>query len=283
MIDPELERQYNNRANVPEHPELIAEWAEKSVAWEAEAVHKALDLAYGDSDSEMLDLFLADAEGAPVHMYIHGGYWQANTRKSSSFVARPLVAAGAHVAVVEYGLCPAVTIDEIGRQIRAALAWLWREAERFGGNPDNLTVSGHSCGGQLVGMAMATDWDGFAEGLPADLVKGGVSISGLFDLIPLVDTTINEKVGMDTETARRNSPLFLDPAAAAPLALFWGGDETDAFRRQSKAMAEIWGARGVPALAEAIPGTNHFTVLTGMDEQSHPATRAILRQMGLGQ
>ena len=139
-------------------------------------------------------------------MYIHGGYWQANDKKSSSFVARPLVAAGAHVAVIDYGLCPDVTIDEIGRQCRAALAWLWREAERFGGNPDRITVSGHSCGGQLVGMVMATDWHGFAAGLPNDLVKGGVSVSGVFDLEPLLNTTINLKVGMDSETARRNSP-----------------------------------------------------------------------------
>lgn len=281
MTDPENERQYNNRANVPEHPELLAEWAEKSMTWEAAARRKALDVAYGDSDAEMLDLFFADAVDAPVHMYIHGGYWQANTRKSSSFVARPLVAAGAHVAVVDYALCPNVTIDEIGRQIRAALAWLWREAERFGGDPDRITVSGHSCGGQLVGMAMATDWAAFADGLPVDLVKGGVSVSGLFNLLPLIDTTINEKIGMDSEAARRNSPMFMEPATIAPLALFWGSDETDAFRRQSVAMAEIWAKKGVATLSEAVPGVNHFTVLTGMDDAAHPASRTIITQLGL--
>lgn len=281
MIDPEMERQYNNRANVPEHPGLLAEWTAKSAAWEEEAPRKALDIPYGDSDAEMLDLFFADAADAPVHMYIHGGYWQSNTRKSSSFVARPLVDAGAHVAVVDYALCPAVTIDEIGRQIRAALAWLWREAERFGGDPDRVTVSGHSCGGQLVGMAMATDWGAFADGLPQDLVKGGVSVSGLFDLAPLVDTTINAKVGMDMETARRNSPLSMEPATPAPLALYWGGDEADAFRWQSETMAETWGVKGVETVTEAVPGANHFTVLTGMDRPAHPATSAILRQMGL--
>lgn len=281
MTDPVAEKQYNNRANVPEHPELMAEWAEKSAAWEVAAPRKALDLAYGDGDAEILDLFLADAADAPVHMYIHGGYWQANTRKSSSFVAQPLVEAGGHVAVVDYGLCPAVTIDEIGRQIRAALAWLWREAERFGGNPETITVSGHSCGGQLVGLAMATDWGGFAEGLPADLVKGGVSVSGLFDLVPLVETTINDKVGMDSETARRNSPLRMEPATRAPLALYWGSAETDAFREQSETMAAAWSAKGVPTVAEAVPGANHFTILTGMDNPTHPATRAILAQMGL--
>ena len=281
MIDPVMEAQYNNRANVPEHPGLLAEWAAKSAAWEAEAPRKALDVPYGDSDAEMLDLFFANAADAPVHMYIHGGYWQSNTRKSSSFVARPLVEAGAHVAVVDYALCPAVTIDEIGRQVRAALAWLWREAERFGGDPDNVTVSGHSCGGQLVGMAMATDWADFAEGLPQDLVKGGVSVSGLFDLAPLLNTSINDKVGMDAETARRNSPLFMEPATPAPLALYWGGDETGAFGWQSETMAEIWGGKGAETVARAVPGVNHFTVLTGMDDPAHAATSAILRQMGL--
>ena len=281
MIDAAMEAQYNNRANVPEHPELLAEWAAMSAAWQADA-KTVRELVYGDSDAETLDLFLADARNAPVHMYIHGGYWQANDKKSSSFVARPLVAAGAHVAVVDYGLCPDVTIDEIGRQCRAALACLWREAEGFGGNCDRITVSGHSCGGQLVGMAMATDWAQFGADLPKDLVKGGVSVSGLFDLEPLLNTMVNVKVGMDAETALRNSPLFMEPASDAPLALLWGGDETDAFRWQSETMAAGWGAKGVETVAEAISGVNHFTVLTGMEDPAHPATRAILRQLGLG-
>ena len=281
MIDAAMDGQYNNRANVPEHPELLAEWAAKSVAWAADA--KAMrTLVYGDSDAETLDLFLADAENAPVHMYIHGGYWQANDKKSSSFVARPLVAAGSHVAVIDYGLCPDVTIDEIGRQCRAALAFLYGCVKSFGGDPDRITVSGHSCGGQLVGMVMATDWAQFGTDLPMDLVKGGVSASGLFDLEPLLNTTVNIKVGMDEETARRNSPLFMAPACDAPLAFYWGGDETDAFRWQSEAMAEAWGAKGVETVAEAISGVNHFTVLTGMEDPAHPATRAILQQLGLG-
>lgn len=281
MIDPAMEKLYNNRANVPEHPELLAEWAEMCSAWEAEAKNVRLDLAYGDSQAETLDLFMADSDSAPIHMYIHGGYWQANTKKSSNFIARPLVAAGAHVAVIDYALCPDVTIDEIGRQCRAALAWLWREAERLGGDPERITISGHSCGGHLVGMAMATDWASFGEGLPQDLVKGGVSVSGVFDLAPLVNTSINDKVGMDEETARRNSPLFMEPACDAPLALYWGGDETVAFRDQSEAMAAAWGAKGIETVAEAIPGVNHFTVLTRMEDPDYPATRAILQQLGL--
>ncbi len=282
MIDPKMEGYYNNRANVPEHPELLAQYAEKCAAWEADAKSVRWDLAYGDSPAETLDLFMADSDDAPVHLYIHGGYWQANSKRSSNFVARALVDAGVHVAVADYALCPEVTIDEIGRQCRAALAWLWREAERLGGNPDRITVSGHSCGGHLVGMVMATDWPQFGADLPKDLVKGGVSLSGLFDLRPLINTTINEKVGMDEEIALRNSPLFMEPACDAPLALFWGGDETDAFRWQSESMAEAWGAKGVETVAEAIPGVNHFTVLTGMDDPAHPATRAIIRQSGLG-
>jgi arylformamidase len=281
MIDPAMEKQYNNRANVPEHPELLAEWAAKSAAWEAEA-KTMRTLVYGDSDAETLDLFLADAEGAPVHMYIHGGYWQALSKRDCSFVARPLVDAGIHVAVVDYGLCPDVSIDEIGRQCRAALAFLHRTVRGFGGDPDNITVSGHSCGGQLVGMAMATGWADFGDDLPQDLVKGGVSVSGLFDLAPLVATSINNRIGMDAETARRNSPMFMAPAAAgSPLALYWGGDETDAFRWQSETMADAWAAKGVDTVAGAVPGVNHFTVLTGMDDPAHPATRAILEQAGV--
>ncbi len=282
MVDAAMEAEYNNRARVPEHPRHIAEWAEKSLAWESEA-RAVLDLAYGESAAETLDLFLADAENAPVHMYIHGGYWQANTRKSSSFVARPLVAAGAHVAVIDYGLCPDVTIDEIARQCRSALEWLYRNAGRYGGDPGRITVSGHSCGGQLVGMVMATNWREFGDDLPADLVKGGVSISGLFDLAPLIDTTINDKVGMDAAAASRNSPAFLEPAVtSSPLALIVGERESAEFHRQSREFAANWGSRGVPVEVIVSPGRDHFTVISGMDDPADPATRAILGQLGLG-
>ncbi len=281
MIDSAMEKQYNNRAAVPEHPELLAEWAVKSAAWEADA-RVMRELIYGDSDAESLDLYLADAEDAPVHMYIHGGYWQAGTKKTSCFMARPLVAAGAHVAVVDYGLCPDVTIDEIVNQCRSALALLYRAVAGFGGDPGRITVSGHSCGGHLVGMAMATDWPAFGDGLPRDLVKGGVSVSGLFGLEPLIDTTINLKVGMDIECARRNSPILLDPATAAPLSLLVGGLESGEYHRQSRDFAAAWGAKGVPVNLTVVPDANHFTILAGMDTRDDPATVAILEQMGPG-
>ncbi len=280
-VDPIMEQQYNNRAAVPEHPELLADWAARSAAWEADA-KTVLELAYGDSNAETLDLFTADAEGAPVHMYIHGGYWQAGTKKSSSFVARPLVAAGAHVAVLDYALCPDVTLDEIVRQTRAALAWLYRNVGTHGGDAERITMSGHSCGGHLVGMAMATDWPSFGAGLPRDLVKGGVSVSGLFDLAPLIRTTINNKVGMDEENARRNSPVLHEPACAAPLALLVGGLESDEYHRQSRDFAAAWRAHGVPVEVSVVPERNHFTILAGMDTPDDPVIVAILKQSGLG-
>ncbi len=281
MIDPVMEAQYNNRAAVPDHPDVLAEWEIKSAAWQADA-KGVRELAYGDSDAETLTLYLADARDAPVHMYIHGGYWQAGTKKTSCFVARPLVAAGAHVAVVDYGLCPDVTIDEVVRQCRSALAFLYGCVAAHGGDPDRITVSGHSCGGHLLGMAMATDWPAFGEGLPGDLVKGGVSVSGLFDLEPLIDTTVNIKVGMDAGRARRNSPILHEPASAAPLSLLVGGLESDEYHRQSRDFAAAWGAKGVPVEVAVVPGANHFTILAGMDTATDPVTAAILEQMGLG-
>ena len=280
MIDPDMEKQYNNRAAVPEHLEYMANWAAKSTAWEADA-RTMLELVYGDSDAETLDLFPTGAGRAPVHMYIHGGYWQAGTKKSSSFVARPLVAAGAHVAILDYALCPDVTLDEIVRQTRASLAWLYRNVSAHGGDADRITISGHSCGGHLVGMAMATDWASLGEDLPRDLVKGGVSVSGLFDLAPLVRTTINERVGMDEECARRNSPVLREPACAAPLALLVGGLESAEYHRQSRDIAAAWGARGAPMEVSIVPDRNHFTVLAGMDTADDPVIVAILKQSGL--
>ncbi len=275
-----LDAQYNARAAVPNHADFFADWAARSERYRA-AAEARLDIAYGATEAERLDLFVPGSEGAPIHLFIHGGYWRSLDKSDFSFLAEPLVAAGALVAVVNYALCPAVTLDEIVRQMRAACAWAWRHAREYGGDPERIHLSGHSAGGHLTAMMLATDWPVFADDLPANLIKSGVPISGLFELAPLVHTAVNDDIRMDAETARRNSPALLDPASDAPLTVFVGGAESDEFRRQSREFVEAWRNRGAKVDYVELADLNHFTIVDRMSEPDDPVTRAILGHMGL--
>jgi len=279
-IAPELERHYNVRAAIPEHPAIFTAWKTRSEAFRA-AAGGGLDIAYGPSEAETLDLFPAGRPRAPLHMFIHGGYWQALDKSDSSFVAEALVDAGVTVAVVNYGLCPTVALDDIVTQMRRAVLWLWRHAIEYGADPGRLQVSGHSAGGHLVGMLMATDWTRLDASAPCDLVHSGVAISGLFDLDPLRHTTINDKVGMDAAAARRNSPLFLDPAApASPLLLAVGSLESQGFHRQSDAMAAAWEKKGVAAERMELTGCHHLSAVEALADPDSPLLRRTLALIG---
>lgn len=278
VLDPTFERHYNVRAAIPEHPAIFAAWKARSEAFRKRA-GGVLDIAYGPSAAETLDLFPAGTPGAPVHLFIHGGYWQALDKAESSFIAEAFISAGVTVAVVNYALCPAVTIDAIVEQMRRAALWLWRHAGTYGGDAGGIQISGHSAGGHLVGMLMATDWPKLDAQAPRRLIKSGVAISGLFDLRPLVHTTINDKVGMDTATARRVSPLFLDPAAPeSPLLLAVGGLESEGFHGQSDALAAAWGKKGVPVERQTLAGRHH---LSAVEALADPATDLFRRTVAI--
>lgn len=277
-IDPTLERQYNVRAAIPEHPAIFAAWKARSEAFRKRA-GGVLDIAYGPSAGETLDLFPAGNLGAPFHLFIHGGYWQALDKADSSFVAEALVEAGVTVAVVNYALCPTVTIDAIVGQMRRALLWAWRHAGDYGADAGRIQVSGHSAGGHLVGMLMATDWPTLGAGTPPRLIRSGIAVSGLFDLAPLRHTTINDKVGMDGETARRLSPLFLDPAVPeSPLVLAVGELESDGFHGQSDALAAAWRKKGAAVERLALAGRHH---LAAVEALADPATDVFRRAVAL--
>ncbi len=279
MTPEELTRQYSARLAVPEHPQIFERWRRRSADYRA-AARAELDIAYGPSGAETLDLFLPGTARPPVHVFLHGGYWQALHKDDFSFVARALVEAGVAVAVVNYALCPVVTLDEIVRQIRGALAFVWREGGRFGYDSSNLQVAGHSAGGQLTAMMMATDWPALAADLPADLVRSGVAISGIFELEPLLHTPINDALGLDAEAARRNSPALLSPAGPAPLALAVGGDESAEFHRQSRDFGARWREKGCAVEHVEAPGRNHFTVVEQMADAASPLARTMLRLLG---
>ena len=190
-----LENQFNPRVTVPDHEDITARGEARSAGYRERAQNATFDVAYGAHAMEVMDIFRPAAPaGAPVHVYIHGGYWRSRVKENFSYIAEPLVDAGAIVAVVNYALCPEVTIDEIVRQMRACCAFIWNNPDVHGGDRGRIHVAGHSAGGHLSAMLMATDWPVFEPGLPADLVKSGVLISGIFDIAPIMDISVQEQV-----------------------------------------------------------------------------------------
>ena len=209
-----LDREYNNRAKVSDHGAWLARYPRESEATRA-ALPVRLDVAYGAHPGETLDIFPASGPTpAPIQIFIHGGYWQWLDKGDFSFVARAFRPAGVAVVVINYGLIPSVTMDELVGQCRAAVAWTHRHAASFGGDPGRIHVSGHSAGGHLVAMLMATDWKIF--GVPAHVIKGGTGISGLYDLEPIRLCYLNDVMKLSPADARRNSPVRRRAAAERP-------------------------------------------------------------------
>lgn len=264
MINPALEAEYNNRAKVPGHVEVMQSWTRDAAAFRAGHGHAELDLPYGSSARQRLDLFWPDARrDGPVAMFIHGGYWQSLDRSFFSHLARGFVAHGVALAVPSYDLCPQVTLEALVEQVRGAAAFLLRRH----GRP--VFSCGHSAGGHLTATLLATDWA--ARGLPPGAVYAGCAISGLFDLLPLLETSVNGALRLDAGTARRLSPVFL-PAPGRPLHAVVGAEEGAEYHRQSRDIAEAW--RGA---WELLPGANHFTVVAPLTDPASPLVATMLR------
>jgi arylformamidase len=258
----DYEAEYNNRQRVPEHVDINERWALLAAAYRL-AGDGRMNQPYGKRERQRYDIFRVADEDAPLVVYIHGGYWQRGDRKDYSFVARELNANGITVAIPSYSLCPAVSVMEIADDIQLCLAALWKQT---GKRP---VVVGHSAGGHLTAEMLARDWSGFAGVLP-DLVQRGCAISGVFDLAPLIGTSINEAVGLTAGTARAASPLFRPPPPKGRRFIAAvGGDESSEFLRQGRDIAENWAKVGVDARCEVIAGTNHFTVV---DELIRPGS-----------
>ncbi len=271
----QFEWQYNARLQVQNNEEIVARNIERSEAYRKKA-RALLDLSFGPSESERVDLFLPQHGGAPVHLFIHGGYWRSRDKSMFSFLAAPLVEAGALVAITNYALCPNVALDEIVHQVRSVTAWLWRHARDHGGDPDRIHVSGHSAGGHLAAMLAASDWPEFEARLPKDLVKSATPMSGLFTLEPLIRHSVNDDLRMDLEAAKRNSPALMRPRMDGPIQVCVGGDESEEFRWQSRDLASRWKEDGARVAYVEVPGTNHFTLLEGLAEPEFDLTRRLV-------
>jgi len=270
-----VEREYNNRAAVPDHPRWFARYAELSAAACAQCGPK-LDLRYGPGPKATLDLFLPPGPARATFAFIHGGYWRALDKRDFSFVAAPFVAQGIAVANVNYDLCPDVSIATIVGQCERAVAWLIREGPAHGASADRIVAGGHSAGGHLAAMLLATDWA--AMGIRRDPLAGAVSLSGVHDLAPLTLFSFNADLKLDAAEAGRMSPVNLTPLTRAPLVIAVGADETSEFLRQAQILWDRWPANR-PAGMQAplfIPQRNHFSVVADYADAQSALTRATL-------
>lgn len=271
--------QYNNRARVPGAADILARWAQASAKARDGLIHR-LDVSYGQSPAERLDLFPAHRPGSPVLVFIHGGYWRSLDKADHAFIAPAFVQAGAAVVVPNYGLCPAVTIEQIALQTAQALAWVWRHADEFGGDPSRIAVVGHSAGGHLATMMLSCRWKDLGDDLPQRLLSGALSLSGVFDLEPLRLTPyVQGDLRLTPPAVRRLSPAFF-PRPRGPLYALVGGDESEEFIRQTHLIRDQWGPSTVP-VCETVVGANHFTILHDLADPQRRAHRLALRLLGL--
>lgn len=275
-VDPAFyEREYNARAAVPEHPQIFARWAGEAALTRRRCAC-LIDLPYGDGVGERLDYFPTRRDAAPLLVFIHGGYWRSLDKFDFSWVAPPYVQEGAAVALLNYGLAPHTPIEDIVRQQLKAMAWLYRNADRLRFDPERIVVAGHSAGAHLTAMLAAAIWPALDSDLPADLVKGLLTISGLFDLEPLTHAPfVNVDLQLDTARARRLSPVHMPPSSAAPLVTAVGAQESSEFKRQSKAIARAWSANLIAELT--LPDTNHLTVCDELARPTSPLYDAALQ------
>jgi arylformamidase len=272
----ELEFQYNPRVSVPEFPELAKVRAAQSRTVR-ESAKSWLNISYGESARESLDIYAADRAGGPALVYIHGGYWRSGSKEDNANFAPAFTERGCTVVLVEYDLCPQVTVTDIVRQTRSAIAWTFRNVAQYSGDPSKLYISGHSAGGHLTAMALAHDWT--KVGMPANFIKGAVAMSGVHDLDMVMQISANEQIRMTPEIARENSPLLHPPRVNCPVLVAVGAAEPDGWKQMSKDYFESCRRRGLRAEYLEVPTANHYTMSEHLADPQSPLTQAIYKLM----
>jgi arylformamidase len=271
----DFEAEYNNRARVPEYPEIMAGWERDAATYRAaRAGRTTLGIAYGPHERQKIDLFHPDEPDAarPLVLFIHGGYWRSLDRSLFSHLAAGANAHGFPVALPGYRLCPEVTLPDIIDDVRAACLFLWQEHGR------RMVAAGHSAGGHLAAAMVATDWERL--GAPADLVRRGLAISGVFELAPLLSTSINQSLHLDAAVADAVSPAYWPVPEGSSLEAWVGADESSEFLRQSRFVAERWAAAGAATRYVVLPGLNHFTAPDPLADPGSDMTQALRRLCG---
>ncbi len=271
-------QQYNARASIPDHPYVFTRWLKDSA--HVRRTHAALlDLAYGEASGERLDFFPAPRSDAPLLVFIHGGWWRSLDKSDFSFIAPAYTRAGFNVALTNYTLAPQASIADIVLQQLHALAWLYRNAEKYDFDPRRIVVAGHSAGAHLAAMMMAAVWPAFGADLPRDLVKGAILMSGVFELEPIRHADF---VNVDLRLSERDvdvlSPARMPPAHDAPFFTAVGGQESDEFKRQTTLIEQSW--QTAHRTRVALPDANHLTICDAFASPGHPLHDACLALLG---
>lgn len=275
----QLDEQYNNRAAVPDYREYFERWRQDSQRVREQTEVKE-NIAYGAGERETVDVFPASAANSPVVVFLHGGYWQALDKAYFSFIAPPLLRSDFTVAVLNYPLCPAATLQDIVSSLRWALIFLHRNVSRYNGDAQRIYPVGHSAGGHLAAMLMATSWSQLDSALRNDFLPAAVGISGLFELEPLRHTYVNQALNLDRTGCKSLSPICVPPPGAGSMDLYVGAEESIEYHRQSKQLEQFWSGPQFELSYQVLPGHNHFSIL---DELAGPEGKILagIRNLGM--
>ncbi len=276
LSDDECELHYNPQRAVPDFGTYRAR-REPANTDALTRLTRLVDIPYGDHALRRLDIFPAAPRGGalpPVHLFLHGGYWRAQDKQNFAFVVTPLVAAGITVAIANYELCPASTLDQVTESAIASVEWLHRHAGEHGGDPRMISLSGHSAGAHLTAEVLATDWA--ARGIDPAFITGAVMSSGIYDPAPAMRTTVNADIRLTPESAARRDVTARPPAVICPAWIFAGGREPWRWIDQSFAYAHHLHRHGGDPETHVLPGYNHFDILDQYLDPASPIVRATL-------
>jgi arylformamidase len=263
----DLESEYNNRARVPEHVDIIADWQRRAEKYRASAGGEC-DLEYGPDERHRCDVFRTRGDsGHAMAVFIHGGYWQGLDKSFFSHMAQGLEVHGISTAVPSYRLCPKVQVSDIIDDVRALCLWLWARHKR------HLVICGHSAGGHLAAAMLATDWS--QHDAPGDLVLAGLGISGVYDLRPLITTSLNTALKLEEASAMAASPILWPAPKGERFEVWVGGDESPEFIRQTLSLEACWKGAGATVGSVVAEGHNHFTVVAPLADPASNLTNAL--------
>jgi arylformamidase len=275
--DPEIDKAYSPSRALPEgvfqaHMDL---YRDRSLEVYRTRPHQR-DIVYDARSGQGLDIGPALGSGLkPAFVFIHGGYWRMLSKNESVYMAPALNARGITLVAPDYSLAPATTLEEIVRQVRACITWLYRHGAEHGIDPKRIFVGGHSAGGHLTGAVIASGWRE-AAGLPEDVVKGAMPVSGIFDLQPIRRSFVNEWMGLDSVRATALSPLHFLPKRPCRMVVAWGADETRGFHDQSRLWLQAWRGQRFPATELVVPKRHHFDIVLDWCDPASTMTEALL-------
>ncbi len=273
----QIDAQYNPSIRLADPAAPGRHYAARS-AHARESLRCMLDVPYGATLAETLDIFPADTPNAPVFVFLHGGYWRALSSKDFSCVALGLQPLGITTVVVNYALCPYVTIDEITRQVRSAVAWTLRHGASAGGDPARIALGGHSAGAHLTAMCLQTRWQE-DYGLAADPLTAAVLVSGIYDIAPLRYSYLQPMIQLDEGIVARNSPVHRVRSCATPIWLNWGDEESSEFSRQACAFQQAWQAAGNQAEISMLAQADHYRAIHGFESSDSALCRWLAHRL----